>query len=132
MTSWQMQGEYFETCNCNYVCPCLVTNMAAAPTKGYCNFAMVFDVAKGNSDGVNLDGLIFAVVGHAPEVMGKGDWSVGLIVDDHASEQQKQAIISIASGQAGGPPAILTAVVGNLLGVESRPIQVRKEGLKRS
>ena len=102
------------------------------PTKGWCNFAMVFNIDKGNSDGVGLDGLSFAVIGHAPEVMGKGNWSVGLIVDERASEPQKQAITSIASGQAGGPPAILTGVVGSLLGVESRPIQYRKDGLKRS
>src|SRR5215831_2475071 len=111
--AWQMEGDYFETCSCDYVCPCILTNMAGTPTKGYCNFAMVFNVAKGNSDGVNLDGLLFAVIGHAPEIMGKGNWSVGLIVDDRASQPQKQAIVTIASGQAGGPPALLTAVVGN-------------------
>jgi len=132
MPSWQIAGDYFETCSCDYVCPCVLTNLAGEPTKGWCNFAMVFNIEKGSSDGVGLDGLSFAVIGHAPEVMGKGNWSVGLIVDERASEPQKQAITSIASGQAGGPPAILTGVVGSLLGVESRPIQYRKDGLKRS
>src|SRR5437867_4019080 len=132
MPSWQLAGDYFETCSCDYVCPCVPTNMAGNPTKGYCNFAMVFNVESGNSDGLKLDGLIFAVIGHAPEIMGKGNWSVGLIVDERASEEQKQAITAIASGQAGGPPAILTGVVGKLLGVESRPIQFKKDGLRRS
>src|SRR5215510_6300426 len=132
MPTWQIAGDYFETCNCDYVCPCVTSNMAGKATNEWCNFAMVFHIEKGNSDGINLDDLTFAVIGHAPQIMGKGNWSVGLIVDDRASAQQKQAIITIASGQAGGPPAILTSVVGNLLGVESRPIQVRKEGLKRS
>jgi hypothetical protein len=132
MASWQIAGDYFETCNCDYLCPCAPANLAAKPTKGFCNFAMVFNIAKGNADGVTLDGLLFAVVGQAPDVMGKGNWSVGLIVDARASEEQKQAITTIASGQAGGPPAILTAVVGSLLGVESKPIQYRQEGLKRS
>jgi len=132
MPSWQIAGDYFETCSCDYVCPCILTNMAGNPTKDWCNFAMVFNIEKGSSDGVGLDGLSFAVIGHAPEVMGKGNWSVGLIVDERASEPQKQAITSIASGQAGGPPAILTGVVGSLLGVESRPIHYRKDGLKRS
>src|SRR5215475_14086370 len=94
--AWQIAGDYFETCSCNYLCPCVPSNLAAEPTKGFCDFAMVFNVEKG-----------------------KGHWSVGLIVDERASEQQKQAIVTIASGQAGGPPAILTAVVGQLLGVES-------------
>jgi hypothetical protein len=93
---------------------------------------MVFRIDKGNSDGVNLDGLAFAVVGQAPEIMGKGNWAVGLIVDARASDGQKQAITTIASGQAGGPPAILTGVVGKLLGVESRSIQFKKDGIRRS
>jgi hypothetical protein len=132
MASWQIAGDYFETCSCDYVCPCVPTNLAGKPTKGHCDFAMVFNIEKGNSDAVKLDGLTFAVIGHAPEVMGKGNWSVGLIIDERASAEQKQAITTIASGQAGGPPAILTGVVGKLLGVESRPIQYKKNGLKRS
>jgi hypothetical protein len=132
MASWQMAGDYFETCSCDYVCPCILTNMAGSPTKGWCNFAMVFRIDQGNSDGVKLDNLAFAVIGHAPEIMGKGNWSVGLIVDDRASAAQKQAITTIASGQAGGPPAILAGVVGKLLGVESRPIQFSKQGMRCS
>jgi len=132
MASWQMAGDYFETCSCDYVCPCVPTNMAGKPTKTWCNFAMVFHVDKGNSDSVKLDGLSFAVIGHTPDIMGKGNWSVGLIVDDRASADQKQAITTIASGQAGGPPAILTGVVGKLLGVESRPITYNKNGMRRS
>lgn len=132
MPSWEIAGDYFETCSCDYLCPCIPANLAGKPTKGWCNFAMVFHIEKGDSRGVKLDGLSFAVVGHAPEVMGKGNWSVGLIVDDQASAEQKQAITTIASGQAGGPPAILTGVVGKLLGVESRPIQFKKTGMHRS
>src|SRR5947207_4099722 len=130
--TWHIAGDYFETCSCDYVCPCVPTNLAGKPTKEWCNFAMVFNIEKGNSDGLQLDGLIFAVIGHTPEIMGKGNWSVGLIVDDRASAEQKQAITMIASGQAGGPPAILTSVVGKLLGVESRPITYKKDGLRRS
>ncbi len=132
MASWQMDGDYFETCSCDYVCPCVPTNMAGKPTMTWCNFAMVFHIDRGNSDGIKLDGLSFAVIGHTPDIMGKGNWSVGLIVDDRASAEQKQAITTIASGQAGGPPAILTGVVGKLLGVESRSITFKKEGLRRS
>ena len=130
--SWQISGDYFETCSCDYVCPCILTNMAGAPTHGHCNFAMVFDIESGNSGNVKLDGLSFAVIGHAPEVMGKGNWSVGLIIDDRATAEQQQAITTIASGQAGGPPAILTGVVGKFLGVETRPIQIQKSGMRRS
>src|ERR1043165_570863 len=130
--SWHISGEYFETCSCDYVCPCILTNLAGRPTKGYCNFAMVFCIDEGKSDGVALDGLNFAVIGNAPEVMGKGNWSVGLIVDERATPGQQQAIATIASGQAGGPPAILTGVVGKFLGMETAPIQVKRQEFRRS
>ena len=132
MASWQMSGDYFETCSCDYLCPCIPSNLAGKPTKGWCNFAMVFHIEHGHSDSVKLDGLTFAVVGHAPDIMGKGNWSVGLIVDERASTEQNEAITTVASGQAGGPPAILTGVVGKLLGVESRPIQFKKDGMRYS
>src|SRR5262249_49372396 len=132
MPSWQIAGDYFETCSCDYLCPCVPTNMAGRPTKGWCNFAMIFHIDKGHSESVTLDGMTFAVVGHAPEVMGKGNWSVGIIVDDRASADQKQAIATIASGMAGGPPSILAGVVGKVLGVESAPIQFSKQDMRRS
>jgi hypothetical protein len=131
-STWQLSGDYFETCSCDYVCPCILTNMAAQPTKGDCNFAMVFQIEKGAFQNVTLDGLSFAVLGNAPEIMGKGGWAVGLIVDDRATPEQQQAIATIASGQAGGPPAILSGVVGKFLGVEARPIRIQRSGLTRS
>src|SRR5215510_12612917 len=70
MASWQMDGDYFETCSCDYVCPCVPTNMAGKPTMTWCNFAMVFHIDRGNSDGIKLDGLSFAVIGHTPDIMG--------------------------------------------------------------
>jgi len=130
--AWQITGDYFETCSCDYVCPCIQTNMAARPTKGDCNFAMVFQIDKGTFENIKLDGLNFAVLGHAPDSMGKGDWAVGLIIDDRANSDQQQALASIATGQVGGPPAILTGVVGRFLGVEARPIIIQKSGLRRS
>ena len=130
--SWQLAGEYFETCSCDYICPCLTSNLAARPTNGDCNFAMVFDIERGKSENVKLDGLSFAVIGNAPDVMGMGGWSVGLILDERATAEQQQALTAIATGQAGGPPAILTGVVGKFLGVETRPIHFQKNGLRRS
>ena len=44
--------------------------------------------------------------------MGKGDWSVGLIADERASTEQRDAITAIASGSAGGPMAALSGLLG--------------------
>jgi hypothetical protein len=130
--AWQIRGEYFETCSCSYVCPCLPTNLAGRPTKGDCYFAFAFHIESGRYGGLGLDGLSFAVLGRTPGVMGEGNWSVGLIVDQRANPEQGQAIGAIASGQAGGPMAALAPLIGKFLGSESRPIHFQKGGMKRS
>lgn len=130
--SWQLSGDYFETCSCNYVCPCVPTNLAGQPTKGHCYFAFVFHVDRGRYGNVGLDGLNFAVVGQSPGVMINGNWSVGLITDERANSEQHQALATIATGQAGGPMAALAPLIGKLLGAEPKPIQYQKDGMRRS
>ena len=117
-TSWQVAGDYLETCSCDFLCPCLPSNLADPPTKGWCTFAMVFRVGSGRYGAVSLDGLAFAVVGHTPGRMADGNWSVGVITDERGSAEQREALAAIASGQAGGPMAALGPLVGRVLGVE--------------
>ena len=131
-SSWQVSGEYFETCNCDFICPCIGTNMAAAPSKGDCTFAMVYNVERGQYRGERLDGLSFVVVGNTPGAMADGNWSVGVIVDERATQAQRDALAAIASGQAGGPMGGLGPLVTKFLGVEARPIIFEQEGLSRS
>jgi len=131
-TAWQISGDYFETCSCDYLCPCVPSNLAAPPTKGYCDVAMIFHIEQGRYDTTSLDDLNFALIAHTPDIMGKGDWSVGLITDERATQEQQQALTAIASGQAGGPPAALGPLLGKFLGAESKPIHYQKNGMSRS
>jgi hypothetical protein len=130
--AWQVNGEYFETCSCDYVCPCILTNLAAKPTKGACTFAMTFQIARGRFGDVALDGLGFAVVGSTPGVMGEGNWKVGLVIDERATADQEQAITGIGSGQAGGPMAALGPLVGTFLGAQKKAIRFERKGLTRA
>jgi hypothetical protein len=93
---------------------------------------MAFQIDRGSYGTVPLDGLGFIVLGLTPEAMGKGNWSVGVIADDQASPEQRDAITAIASGAAGGPMAALSGLVGKLLGVESAPIRFDRSGVKWS
>jgi hypothetical protein len=106
--------------------------MAVAPSKGTCTFAMGFQVERGSYGAVSLDGLGFIVLGWTPEAMGKGNWSVGVIADERASAEQRDAITAIASGSAGGPMAALSGLVGKFLGVESAAIRFDRNGMKWS
>ena len=35
-TPWQVSGQYYETCSCDFICPCLPGRMAVRPTQGSC------------------------------------------------------------------------------------------------
>ncbi len=126
-TAWQIQGRYYENCNCDFVCPCVPAQLTVKPTTGSCIFAMAFQIERGRFGDIQLDGLGFVVVGVAPEEMAKGNWSVGVVVDERASTEQRDAIAGIASGASGGPMAALAGLVGKILGVESAPIKFEQD-----
>ena len=131
-TSWQVSGDYFETCSCDYLCPCVYTNLEAQPTKGSCTAALAFHIDEGRYGDVVLDGLNFVIAARSPGRMIEGNWSVGLILDERANQEQQQALSAIASGQAGGPMANLSPLISQFLGTESQPIHYQKNGKSRS
>lgn len=125
-------GQYYETCSCDFICPCIPGQLAVTPTRESCTFAMAFQIEHGRYGNVSLDGLGFIVLGLTPGPMGNGNWSVGVIVDDRASTEQREAITVIASGSGGGPMAALSPLVGKFLGVESAQIRFEHNGAKWS
>lgn len=129
--NWRIKGEYFESCNCDFLCPC-ATSFAAEPTKGSCTFAIVQRIDEGKYGDVSLNGLLFAVIGLTPEAMLKGNWSVGVVTDERAKPEQKDAIVAIASGKAGGPMSALAPLITKFLGVESKPMKFQMSGMSRS
>ena len=128
--AWNISGQYVETCSCDFVCPCILGQMAVRPSKGSCTFAMAMEVERGSFGDVPLNGLTFIVLGMTPEEMGKGNWSVGLVIDERATAAQRDAITAIASGAAGGPMAALSGLIGKFLGAEQAPIRIAQDGKK--
>ena len=128
---WQISGEYFEACSCDSVCPCPTSGLAGRPTKGVCDAGLVFTVQRGQYATTKLDGLSFAVLLHTPAAMIQGNWTVGLVVDERASKEQRDALTAIASGQAGGPMAALAPLITTFGGVEAKPIRITSNGMHR-
>lgn len=128
--AWNISGQYVETCSCDFVCPCILGQMAVRPSKGSCTFAMAMHVERGSFGDVPLTGLTFIVLGMTPEEMGKGNWSVGLVIDERATAAQRDAITAIASGAAGGPMAPMSGLIGKFLGAEQAPIRIEQDGKK--
>ena len=86
-------------------------------------------IDKGEKDGVTLDGLAFVVLMHSPGAMADGNIKVGLIIDESADDAQTEAIGAIVSGADGGPMAALGPLVGEMAGVEKRPITFEVDGM---
>jgi hypothetical protein len=127
-----MTGQYYETCSCDFVCPCILGQMTVLPTHGECIFSMAFQVDRGTYGSLSLDGIGFIVLGRTPEAMAKGNWSVGIVVDERATAEQRDAIAAIVSGAVGGPMSVLSGLVGTFLGVEAAPIRFHRQGVKWS
>lgn len=126
---WQASGDFFDACTCDQTCPCI---FLSPPTQGYCDAVVAWHVERGSYSNVKLDGLNVVMAGHWPGKMIDGGGSVALYLDEKGSEEQREALAQIFSGQAGGQPAALAALVSEVLGVGPAPIEYKIEGKKRS
>ena len=45
--SWNVSGQYYETCSCDFVCPCITGQMTVKPTQGTCTVARGFQIERG-------------------------------------------------------------------------------------
>jgi hypothetical protein len=129
--SWKIAGSYFETCSCDVVCPC-TASLALGATKDYCRVVLVFHVKDGDVEGVDVSGLTVAAVAETPKVMTDGNWRLGVFIDAAASDEQAEKLGGVFSGALGGPMEALGPLVGENLGVERAPIEVREGGLTHS
>lgn len=129
--SWSLAGSYFETCSCDVVCPC-TASLSLGATRDRCKVVLVFNVKRGDVDGTDVSGLTVAAVCDTPKVMSEGNWRLGVVIDDKASDEQAEKLGAVFSGALGGPMEALGPLVGEDLGLERLPIEVREDGLKHS
>jgi hypothetical protein len=128
--SWNVEGTYFENCNCTFACPCSVTSFVSPGTEDRCQAVLAFHITRGTIDGVDVAGHSVAVVADTPAQMLDGNWRVGLIIDDKASKEQADKLAGVFSGQMGGPMAGLAPLIAEVLGIEQKPIEYGDSGHK--
>jgi hypothetical protein len=121
--AWSIRGRYFENCSCDMPCPCTVSFDAGAD-KERCNAVLAFHVDTGEVDGVDVSDRTVVAVLDTPQVMTDGNWKLGLVVDERASDEQMQKLGAVFGGELGGPMEALGPLVGEVLGVERMRIEV--------
>jgi len=129
--SWNLTGDYVETCSCELMCPCNLS-LDHGATYDFCRVTLVFNVREGAVEGTNIGGLAVAVIADTPKVMTEGNWRLGVYVDDRASDDQFDKLVKVFGGQLGGPMGALAPLVGEILGVERAPIEVVDDGRRHS
>ncbi len=130
---WRVAGTYFESCNCDAVCPCRMVGgrRGGRSTHGICLGALSWQVDAGRAAGVGLDGLHVAMVYRYDDDEPGSPWRLVLHVDERANPEQHEALAAIFLGEAGGDhvsglPWVRKACAS--LAVRSSPIEIRHDG----
>ena len=121
---WEIKGSSFGNCNCSYGCPC---QFNALPTHGNCEAAVGYQIDEGHFGDVKLDGLRAAGLYSWPRAVHEGKGTMQLIVDESASPEQRDALLTIMRGEETEPMAtmwsVYTAMCDTALEPLSKPIE---------
>ena len=98
-TPWHMQGDILEMCSCNTVCPC---NYGGDPSDLPCEAVLCLRIDQGNYGSTGLSGLNVVLYIQIPGKPFEGNWTLGVYLDQQASQTQAEALGNILSGQARG------------------------------
>jgi hypothetical protein len=102
--SWRIRGTYFESCNCDAVCPC--RRIDGAPggrsTHGVCMGVLSWLIEDGAVDGIDLSGLPVALACRYSDDEPGSPWTWILYLDARASSEQRAALEGIFTGGLGG------------------------------
>jgi hypothetical protein len=105
---WSIKGPEVATCNCAWGCPC---QFNALPTNGDCRAVVAFRIDEGHFGDIRLDGLKVAGVFAWPGAIHEGHGEALAIIDERATEEQRDALLKILSGQETEPFATIFSVV---------------------
>ena len=95
-------------------------------------YLLAFHIEEGAVDALDISGLNVAVLADTPPLMTDGNWKLGMFMDAAASKEQAEAVGGIFSGALGGPMAALGPLVGEMLGMETVPIEYIDDGRRHS
>lgn len=117
--AYDVEGDLLEVCDCGILCPCWVGEDA---DNGTCEAIVAYRVAKGTINGLGVGGLNLAIMVHIPGNILQGNWKVAVFVDERATKEQEEALLSVWTGKLGGPVADFAKLIGEVVSVQRAPI----------
>jgi hypothetical protein len=102
--AWRISGDYFESCNCDAICPCRTIGgvPGGRSTHGICFGVLSWLVREGEVDGLDLGGLAVAFAIRYDDDEPGSPWDFVVYVDERGSEKQRDALAAIFTGRLGG------------------------------
>ena len=129
-TDWHMEGNYIKNCSCDPGCPC---DFNSDPTHHHCEGVFGMEVTDGQYGDVSLAGSKWAAVVHWPGPLHEGRGTAQPFVDASSSPEQRDALLAILSGRAGGTLfEILAAITERVLEPRFVPIEFEFDMDKRT
>ncbi len=127
---WSFEADFLKACNCVYGCPC---EFGAPPTRGWCEGMVAWRIDHGSYGSVKLDGLGLGFAVFWPKAIHEGNGTAAVFVDEQATAAQREALLQIASGKAGGLPfEIIVTTFSKILGPQFVPFQFDFNGRNSS
>jgi len=119
MIPWEVQADELVACNCAYGCPC---QFNALPTHGNCEAMAGFQIKQGYFGDTRLDGLHAVGIMQWPGPIHEGRGKVFTIIDERADETQRQALLTILSGEETDPGATVWNVFAATMEEAFKPV----------
>ncbi|MGE3833073.1 MAG: DUF1326 domain-containing protein [Parvibaculaceae bacterium] len=116
---WMIRGPEVAMCNCDYGCPC---QFNALPTHGNCRATVAMQIEEGYFGDVRLDGLRWAAIAAWPGAIHEGHGEIQPIVDERATPAQREALLTIMSGQQTKPGATFFQVFISMVDTVHEPM----------
>jgi hypothetical protein len=115
--AWRISGTYLASCTCHLLCPCPVDGPPTSDD-GQCHGIGVFQISHGNLEDTDLSGINLGLVNLFPSNLTSGNWKLGIVVDENASDEQATALERIVKGEEGGVFEQFAALTDDWLGME--------------
>lgn len=118
MTYWELKGRQLTNCSCDYGCNC---QFGGLPDKGHCHAVTGLRIDEGHHGETDLSGLSIGAVFKWPGPIHEGRGEAVAFVEERASEDQRQALLSIMTGGDTDPMATMFAVFASTVETMHEP-----------
>jgi hypothetical protein len=122
---WTIRGVEYGNCNCDWGCPC---QFGAPTTNGFCQAVNCGHIEEGNFNDVSLNGLDWALILKWPGEVADGNGTQQAIIDESATEAQRESLKKILHGESTAPGSthffVYNSTMSNVLDTRYEPIEL--------